>query len=68
MDMLVTATIATTTAPHLPCLNDTPPAVRARAMVCCCPGCGSEVTFDALVVSCRCSDEPDSIGGGTQVH
>lgn len=32
---------------------------RARAMSCRCPGCGNEVTFDALVVTCACTDEGD---------
>ncbi len=32
---------------------------RERTMQCRCPGCGSEVTFDALVVTCACTDEAD---------
>ncbi len=32
---------------------------RVRTMSCRCPGCGNEVTFDALVVTCACTDEPD---------
>ncbi|MBL0091328.1 MAG: hypothetical protein IPP50_02895 [Piscinibacter sp.] len=32
---------------------------RARTMSCRCPGCGNEVTFDALIVNCACTDEGD---------
>jgi uncharacterized protein (DUF983 family) len=32
---------------------------RARTMQCRCPGCGNEVTFDALVVTCDCTNEAD---------
>jgi len=32
---------------------------RARTMSCRCPGCGNEVTFDALIVTCACTDEGD---------
>ncbi len=42
----------------------TPQALAAPAEVpaggrlaCCCSGCGSAVTFDALIVSCRCADD-----------
>jgi len=28
-------------------------------MSCRCPGCGNEVTFDALIVTCACTDEGD---------
>lgn len=34
-------------------------APRAGTMSCRCPGCGNEVTFDALVVTCACTDETD---------
>lgn len=47
------------------------PAPRARTMRCLCPGCGSEVTFDALVVSCACTEDvaASSAGvGGVQLH
>jgi hypothetical protein len=36
-----------------------PDAPRERTMSCRCPGCGNEVTFDALVVTCACTDEAD---------
>lgn len=29
----------------------------APRLVCRCDGCGSVVTFDALIVSCACADE-----------
>lgn len=32
---------------------------RERTMSCRCPGCGNEVTFDALVVTCACTDDLD---------
>jgi uncharacterized protein (DUF983 family) len=41
----------------LPEAASAPP--RARTMSCRCPGCGNEVTFDALVVTCACTDEGD---------
>lgn len=47
------------------------PSPRARTMRCLCPGCGNEVTFDALVVSCACTDDaaPSGAGvGGLQLH
>jgi hypothetical protein len=40
-------------------------------MRCLCPGCGSEVTFDALVVSCACTEDVAASGagvGGVQLH
>lgn len=47
-------------AVSLAALPDTAlPAPRARTMSCRCPGCGSEVIFDALVVTCACTDEAD---------
>lgn len=50
----------TTTVASLVELTETASAsARARAMSCRCPGCGSEVTFDALVVTCACTEEPD---------
>jgi len=52
-----------------PC--ETWPGARHRTMSCRCPGCGSEVTFDALVVTCLCSDDLDSKEldmGRTPVH
>jgi hypothetical protein len=42
---------------------------RARTMSCRCPGCGNEVTFDALVVTCACSeDAPVSGMVGPHLH
>lgn len=34
-------------------------APRTRTMSCLCPGCGNEVTFDALVVTCACTEEAE---------
>jgi hypothetical protein len=34
-------------------------SVGRRAVACRCPACGSEVPYDSMVVSCRCSDEFD---------
>lgn len=34
-------------------------APRARTMACRCPGCGIELTFDALVLTCACTEEPE---------
>lgn len=35
-----------------------PPAdAESPRLVCRCDGCGSVVTFDALIVCCRCADE-----------
>lgn len=28
-----------------------------QRLVCRCDGCGSVVTFDALIVTCRCADD-----------
>ncbi len=35
------------------------PSGRPRTLSCRCPGCGNEVTFDALVVTCACTDDTD---------
>ncbi len=50
---------ATTVASLVGLPEAAPASPRARTMSCRCPGCGNEVTFDALVVTCACTDEGD---------
>jgi hypothetical protein len=40
-------------------LNAMAASVGRRPVECRCPACGSEVPYDSMVVSCRCSDEFD---------
>lgn len=48
-----------TTVASLVGLAEVASGSRARMMSCRCPGCGNEVTFDALIVTCACTDEGD---------
>lgn len=62
-------TMASNVAPLVALPVEASPAPLARTMRCLCPGCGSEVTFDALVVSCACTDDASAAGAsGLQLH
>jgi nitrate reductase cytochrome c-type subunit len=57
MGTQATEVSATRAMPAVATVSETRPQSRYRTLACHCPGCGSEVTFDALVVTCLCSDD-----------
>jgi hypothetical protein len=59
LQTLAPESMATPVASLVGLPDSAPASPRGRTMTCRCPGCGNEVTFDALVVSCACTEESD---------